>query len=148
MLRPTACYTTEPLDFENGLISARLVELPGGTLANPNARRIYQLVINDDIRVDNYFFTSEGDIFDEGDENMNSSNMQDVGIGEGSRRPGGRNSSEFDPNNENNKIQAPSVNPNPIFENPIDYQDDGGLANIDFSTGGGLFSTIGNFISP
>ena len=141
-------YTTEPLDFENGLISARLVELPGGTLANPNARRIFQLVINDDIRVDNYFFTIDGDLYDEEDENMNSSNMEDVGIGEGSRRPGGRNSSEFDPNNENNKIQAPSVNPNPIFENPIDYQDDGGLANIDFSTGGGLFSTIGNFISP
>ena len=142
-------YTTEPLDFENGLISARLVELPGGTLANPNARRIFQLVINDDIRVDNYFFTIDGDLYDEEDENMNSSNMEDVGIAEGSgRRPGGRNAGEYDPNDPNNVSQGPDVAPNPIFSNPIDYMDDGGVSNIDFTEGRGLISTIGNWISP
>ena len=142
-------YTTEPLDFENGLISARLVELPGGTLSNPNARRIYQLVINDDIRVDNYFFTSEGDLYDEEDENDDSSTMPGIGIAEGSgRRPGGRNAGEYDPSNPNNAVQAPSVNPNPVFSNPIDMMDDGGESNIDFSTGPGLISTIGNLFNP
>jgi hypothetical protein len=99
--------------------------------------------------VDNYFFTSEGDLYDEEDERQDSSNIEDTGIAEGSgRRPSGRNANEFDPNDPNNASQGPDVAPNPIFSNPIDYQDAGGLDNIDFTTGGGLFSTIGNFFSP
>jgi hypothetical protein len=143
-------YTTEPLDLKNDLISARLVELPGGTLPNPNARRIYQLVINDDIKIPNYFFTVDGDIYDNQDENTDSSTMPDTAIGEGGGRrpPGGRNSGEYNPDNPNNAVQGPSVNPDPIFGNPINYQDDGGLSNIDFTTGPGLISTIGSWFNP
>ena len=142
-------YTTEPLDFKNGLISARLQELPGGTLANPNARKIYQLIINDDFKVPNYFFTTEGDIYDNQDENADSSNMPDTGISEGSgRRPGGRNSGEYNPNNPNNAVQGPSVNQDPIFGNPISYQDDGGVSNIDFTSGPGFIGTIGSWFNP
>ena len=108
-------YTTEALDFENGLISAKLVELPGGTLSNPNARKIYQLIINDDVRIDNYFFTFEGDVYNQDDENQNSSSISDTSIAEGSGRRPGRNSNEYNPDNPNNSVQAPSLNTKPNF---------------------------------
>ena len=127
-------YTSEPLDLRNKDLQVELRELSGGTLNNPNARRIFNLIINNSA-IPYYFFTIEGDIYNESDEE-----------GDSSLAPGGGDS-----NNPNNPEQGPAQEPanlNPVFSDPINYQ--GGSNQIDdfFGTADSAFSDLYEFTNP